>query len=110
MTLSDSVYSCADEASSTFTEDQAVYVSPADIAAVKKLTAETVSKKADKDTLDRIAPVINVLANVPLSAEDQTFVDLYSYRQRLLIRSMLKSVYMTIQQQQRELRVHLKMV
>lgn len=77
MTLSDSVYSCADEASSTFTEDQAVYVSPADIAAVKKLTAETVSKKADKDTLDRIAPVINVLANVPLSAEDQTFVDLY---------------------------------
>ena len=27
MTLSDSVYSCADEASSTFTEDQAVYVS-----------------------------------------------------------------------------------
>ena len=48
MTLSDSVYSCADEASSTFTEDQAVYVSPADIAAVKKLTAETVSKKAER--------------------------------------------------------------
>ena len=82
--LTSSVYSNADEASSTFTEDQAVYVSPADIAAVKKLTAETVSKKADKDTLDRIAPVINALENVPLSAEDQAFVNLYKELQTIV--------------------------
>ena len=77
MRLSNCVYSCVDEASSTFTKDQAVYVSPADIAAVKKLTTETVSKKADKATLDRIALVITALENAPLSAEDQAFVDLY---------------------------------
>ena len=77
MRLSNCVYSCVDEASSTFTKDQAVYVSPADIAAVKKLTTETVSKKADKATLDRVALVITALENAPLSAEDQAFVDLY---------------------------------
>ena len=77
MILSNCVYSCLDEASSTVAKDQAVYVSPADIAAVKKLTIETVSKKADKAALDRVAPVINALANAPLSAEDQAFVDLY---------------------------------
>lgn len=77
MRLSNCVYSCVDEASSTVAKDQAVYVSPADIAAVKKLTTETVSKKADKATLDRVALVITALENAPLSAEDQAFVDLY---------------------------------
>lgn len=77
MRLSNCVYSCVDEASSTVAKDQAVYVSPADIAAVKKLTTEMVSKKADKATLDRVALVITALENAPLSAEDQAFVDLY---------------------------------
>lgn len=78
MIISGSVYSCTNEVGNTYTEDQAAFVAASDIAAVKALTTETVSRASDKELLDRVAPVIDILSKVLTTQDEQAFIKLYN--------------------------------
>lgn len=77
LVLSGSVYSCTAEADDSITADQAAYVSPADVDAVKKLTVDTITKKDDAEKLANISPAISKMELAPLSEDDKAFVALY---------------------------------
>lgn len=77
LTISGSAYSCTAAADESITEDQASYVSAANIEAVKKLTVDTVTKINDGEAILNVAPAAEIMANVPLTAEDGEFVETY---------------------------------
>ena len=96
LTISGSVYSATETADDSISAEEAVYVSPADISAVKKLTVDTVSKAKDAETIANVEPAVKKLETLTLSEEDRAFVELYKSLKAVVNNSKLKSVKVAV--------------